>query len=210
MKSRSSGFHSGTAISLSMFLRLPRRICHASPAVRGYCIGRRWRGCHNSTASYRTCAAGFPPSLWEAVRKYHCSPIQVKAFQKPFWITRDNVGRSDSLSYFPPFASCRPRAAPYSAAVWFSYPQYRMFNFQGSERYGEKSPFTPQRTFFHQMSTIAPKFFCLASDGRNAPMYVLTRKAKFPGVLRIVFARKDAVLINIQLAGGKFRQETFH
>ena len=76
MKFRSSRFHSGTAIPLSMFLRLSRRICHASPAVRGYCIGRRWRGCHNSTASYRTCAAGFPPSLWEAVRKYHCSPYR--------------------------------------------------------------------------------------------------------------------------------------
>ena len=32
--------------------------------------GLRWRGCHNSAASFVTCAAGFPPSLWRAVRKY--------------------------------------------------------------------------------------------------------------------------------------------
>ncbi len=137
-------------------------------------------------------------------------PIQVKAFQKPFWITRNTLAARTACPIFPPFTSCRPRAAPYSAAVWFSYPQYRMFNFQGAERYGEKSPFTPQRTFFLQMSTIAQKFFCFASDGRNAPMYVLTREAKFSGVLRIVFARENAVFINIELTGGKLRQKPFH
>ena len=30
----------------------------------------RWRGCHNSAASFVSCATGFPPSLWRAVRKY--------------------------------------------------------------------------------------------------------------------------------------------
>lgn len=33
-------------------------------------------GCHNSTAPYFSHAAGFPPSPWEAVRKYHCAPTQ--------------------------------------------------------------------------------------------------------------------------------------
>ena len=36
--------------------------------------GLRWRGCHNSAASFYSCAAGFPPSLWRAVRKYLYAP----------------------------------------------------------------------------------------------------------------------------------------
>ena len=45
-------------------------VTFATPPDDGNTIGLRWRGCHNSAASFVTCAAGFPPSLWRAVRKY--------------------------------------------------------------------------------------------------------------------------------------------
>ena len=45
-------------------------ITFATPPDDGNTTGLRWRGCHNSAASFVSCAAGFPPSLWRAVRKY--------------------------------------------------------------------------------------------------------------------------------------------
>ena len=42
----------------------------------GSIAGRRWLGCHNSRTPSETCAPGFPPSPWEAVRKYHYSPYR--------------------------------------------------------------------------------------------------------------------------------------
>ena len=67
--------YSGAAVLIVDTSRCSRRICHTSPA-RGGIAGRRWRGCHNSAAPFGTCAAGFPPSLQEAVRKYHYPPYR--------------------------------------------------------------------------------------------------------------------------------------
>ena len=36
----------------------------------GDITGRSRQSCHNSAAPFYSCAAGFPPSLWRAVRKY--------------------------------------------------------------------------------------------------------------------------------------------
>ncbi len=107
------------------------------PGEWGYCLlfmGRCWRSRHNSTAPFRTCAAGFPPSPWEAVRKSHYSPYRSMRTGRCPGLQGFYVDRSASLSHFPPFSSWCPGGAPYSAAAWFSYPQYRVFNFQSTTR----------------------------------------------------------------------------
>ena len=109
------------------------------PGEWGYCLlfmGRCWHSCHNSKAPSETCAPGFPPSPWEAVRKYHCAPCRSWRPGCRSSLQGICVDRSDSLSHVPPFTSCRPGDAPHSAAAWFSYPQYRMFSFQSPKGEG--------------------------------------------------------------------------
>ena len=46
--------------------------------------------------------------------------------------TRTTLIARTACPFGPPFTSYRPGGAPYPAAAWFSYPQYRVFNFLGA------------------------------------------------------------------------------
>ena len=107
------------------------------PRRWGYCLlfmGRLWQGRHNSRTPCETCVPGFPPSPWEAVRKSHYSPYRSMRTGRCPGLQGFYVDRSASLSHFPPFTSWRPGGAPYPAAAWFSYPQYRVFSFLGARK----------------------------------------------------------------------------
>ena len=90
---------------------------------------------------------GSPASLWEAVRKYHYSPYRSLRTGRCSGLQGLNVDRSASLSSVPPFTSWRPGGAPHPAAVWFSYPQYRVFSFSAHTKGTKNAPFTyrPQK-----------------------------------------------------------------
>ena len=62
-----------TAVIISLKLSTPHlpRIPDAGDRT-----GLRWRGCHNTAASFVACATGFPPSLWRAVRSIFKAPAQ--------------------------------------------------------------------------------------------------------------------------------------
>lgn len=173
------------------------------PRRWGYCLlfmGRLWQGRHNSRTPCETCVPGFPPSPWEAVRKYHCAPCRSMRPGCRSSLQGICADRSDSLSYVPPFTSCRPGGAPYSAAAWFSYPQYRIFSFQGSRKIMRKkfpSPYNGQVRGKIQPSL--KKFFRFFSDGRNTLLYVLIRKATFPRIFDIGFSAQNAIPVNIKL-----------
>ena len=80
-------------ISVSMQFH---RICHAPPA-KGDIASRPWRGCHNSAASFRTCAAGFRLKSVDGREQVSLSPAQSS---RPVCQTgsRTYVDRSASLS----------------------------------------------------------------------------------------------------------------
>ena len=111
---------------------------------------------------------GSVSSLWTGVSKYHYYSIQVKAYRMPLRLTRVNTRdyrifppfeRPPSLTekfigigYYtliarpacfmiPPFTSWCPGGAPYPAAAWFLYPQYRVFNFIGARKVPGKCAF---------------------------------------------------------------------
>ncbi len=134
------------------------------PGERGYCLlfmGRRWRGCHNSTTSLRRkklhiaclrllakarswcwsglprqicdllglpCAAGFRLKSMDGREQVSLFPMQVNASWLLNQFTRTTLIARTACPFGPPFTSCRPGGASYSAATWFSYPQYRVFS----------------------------------------------------------------------------------
>ena len=59
-------------------------ITFATPPDDGNTTGLRWRGCHNSAASFVSCAAGFPPSPWRAVMKL--PEIQAKRIYARYYL----------------------------------------------------------------------------------------------------------------------------
>ena len=102
---------------------------------------------------------GSPASLWEAVRKYHYSPYRSLRTGRCSGLQGLNVDRSASLSYVPPFTSWCPGGAPHPAAVWFLYPQYRVFSFSAHTKGTKNAPFT----YRHQNWVLSPcplKIFC--------------------------------------------------
>lgn len=111
-----------------------RRICHASPAIGGI-ASYSWVAFGKAVITperrlLRT-PQGSPASPWEAVRKYHYFPIQVAVYRTLLRLTRAYtlIARPACLT-IPPFSGWCPGGAPYSTAVWFLYPQYRVFSFQ--------------------------------------------------------------------------------
>ena len=147
------------------------------PGERGYCLlfmGRRWRGCHNSTTPLRrkklhiAClrllakarswcwsglpwqicdlpglpyAAGFRLKSMDGREQVSLSPMQVNASWLLNQFTRTTLIAHTACPFGPPFTSCRPGGASYSAAAWFSYPQYRIFSCRcTSEGYGKMRP----------------------------------------------------------------------
>ena len=155
-----------------------RRICHASPASGGI-ASCSWvaAGAAVITPQHRyiTYAAGFPPSPWEAVRKSHYSPYRSMRTGCCPGLQGLYVDRSASLSHFPPFTSWRPGGAPYPAAAWFSYPQYRVFSFQSTTNGTKHVPFTMRikRGFFSKQKKVEQncsqniynRFLCAAQAG---------------------------------------------
>ena len=61
-----SGFEQKAANA--SYLYFSAFVTFATPPDDGNTTGLRWRGCHNSAAPFVSCTAGFPPSLWRAVR----------------------------------------------------------------------------------------------------------------------------------------------
>ena len=75
--------------------------------------GRPWQGCHNSAASFYTCAAGFPLKSVGGREKVSLAPA-LSSRPDCQSGSKASVHRSDSLSTSPP-TSCRHRAGPYAA-----------------------------------------------------------------------------------------------
>ena len=116
------------------------------PGGRGYCIGRRWRGCHNSAASYKTCAAGFPPSLWEAVRKYHCSPYRSRRSRSHSGLQRITLAARTACPIFPLSQAVVPAPLPIPLLYGFRTRNTVCSVFKVHEESRGKILFTLQRT----------------------------------------------------------------
>lgn len=137
--------YSGAAVLIVDTSRCSRRICHTSPA-RGGIAGRRWRGCHNSAASYKTCAAGFPPSLWEAVRKYHCSPYRSRRSRSHSGLQRITLAARIACPIFPLSQAVVPAPLPIPLLYGFRTRNTVCSVFKVHEESRGKILFTLQRT----------------------------------------------------------------
>ena len=92
--------------------------------------GRPWQGCHNSTASFFSCAAGFPLKSVGGREKVSLSPA-LSSRPDCRSGSKASVHRSGSLSdHLLQAAIVAPGLMPLSTRVM--YLLYRIFSFQGA------------------------------------------------------------------------------
>ena len=98
--------------------------------------GLRWRGCHNSAASFIACAAGLPPSLWRAVRKVSLSPrVLIAPDMPPIRGTGPLIAPKQLVHHLLAVSSSRRPALAHTRVM---YLFCRVFGCQRSAK--EKSP----------------------------------------------------------------------
>ena len=66
--------------------------------------GLRWRGCHNSTASFYSCAAEFPPKSLGGREEVSLTPMQSSRPEMPLSGYQADVDRSEQSYSSPPGA----------------------------------------------------------------------------------------------------------
>ena len=102
--------------------------------------GRPWQGCHNSAASFKACAAGFPLKSVGGREKVSLTPA---LSSRPECLSGSKVcvDRSDSLSHHL-LEAIVLAAHLMSLITRVSYLQYRIFSCHGSVKGEENVSFT--------------------------------------------------------------------
>ena len=106
----------------------------------GDIAGRPWQGCHNSAASFKACAAGFPLKSVGGREKVSLTPA---LSSRPECLSGSKVcvDRSDSLSHHL-LEAIVLAAHLMSLITRVSYLQYRIFSCHGSMKGEENVSFT--------------------------------------------------------------------
>ena len=106
----------------------------------GDIAGRPWQGCHNSAASFKACAAGFPLKSVGGREKVSLTPA---LSSRPECLSGSKVcvDRSDSLSHHL-LEAIVMAAHLMSLITRVSYLQYRIFSCHGSVKVEENVSFT--------------------------------------------------------------------
>ena len=106
----------------------------------GDIAGRPWQGCHNSAASFKACAAGFPLKSVGGREKVSLTPA---LSSRPECLSGSKVcvDRSDSLSHHL-LEAIVMAAHLMSLITRVSYLQYRIFSCHGSVKGEENVSFT--------------------------------------------------------------------
>ena len=92
--------------------------------------GLRWRGCHNSAASFYSCTAGFPQVFrrpWESIFKLPCSPRSEAAlFITSLTAPSSRCSTLTCTRVIYLLCWSRNRNIKYSRFIkrWFAYPNY--------------------------------------------------------------------------------------